>query len=90
MIKIIVKAVITAIRLYQKTLSPDHGWFKFFKPYGGCRFYPTCSQYTIEALQNHGLVKGTKKSLRRLSRCHPWTAGGLDPVENKIINIGDK
>jgi len=87
MSKIVVKIIITAIRLYQKTLSPDHGWFKFFKPYGACRFYPTCSQYTIAALQNYGLAKGIKKSILRLSRCHPWAAGGLDPIENKVSNI---
>jgi uncharacterized protein len=45
-----------------------------------CRFYPTCSVYTSQAVQKHGIVKGVALSLRRLSRCHPWNAGGYDPV----------
>lgn len=51
-------------------------------PYLGqhCRFTPTCSEYAIEALQRHGLIKGLWLSIQRLLRCHPWHAGGLDPV----------
>jgi len=45
-----------------------------------CRFHPSCSQYAVEALTEHGAGRGSWLALRRLSRCHPWHAGGLDPV----------
>ena len=45
-----------------------------------CRFYPTCSEYAIEALSRHGALKGGWLTLRRLGRCHPFCAGGVDPV----------
>jgi uncharacterized protein len=45
-----------------------------------CRFFPSCSQYALEALAVHGAGRGTWLSLRRLGRCHPWHEGGLDPV----------
>lgn len=54
----------------------------FFSPWLGssCRFTPTCSAYALDALENHGAAKGGYLTLRRLSRCHPWCAGGHDPV----------
>ena len=45
-----------------------------------CRFTPTCSQYTIEAVKKHGILKGGLLSLKRLSVCHPWGGSGFDPV----------
>jgi len=60
------------VRGYQRFISPA------FPP--ACRFYPTCSQYTLEAIQRHGALKGTWLGLRRLARCHPWHPGGHDPV----------
>jgi uncharacterized protein len=60
------------IRLYQWTLSPLLG--------PCCRFYPSCSQYALEATQRFGVVKGGWLALARLSRCHPWHSGGFDPV----------
>ncbi|TKA88927.1 membrane protein insertion efficiency factor YidD [Guyparkeria sp. SB14A] len=45
-----------------------------------CRFYPTCSEYAVEALSRHGALKGGWLTLRRLGRCHPFCAGGIDPV----------
>jgi len=45
-----------------------------------CRFYPSCSQYALEALATHGATRGSWLAIRRVSRCHPWHDGGLDPV----------
>ncbi|SNX59843.1 hypothetical protein SAMN06296273_1280 [Nitrosomonas ureae] len=45
-----------------------------------CRFYPTCSNYTIEALELHGIFRGGWLAIKRISRCHPWNPGGFDPV----------
>ena len=45
-----------------------------------CRFHPTCSAYALEAIQLHGAMKGSWLTIKRLSRCHPFSAGGLDPV----------
>jgi uncharacterized protein len=59
------------IRLYQLTLGPYLG--------GGCRFYPTCSNYALEALALHGVWRGSWLTLRRLGRCHPFHPGGFDP-----------
>lgn len=60
------------IRLYQRYLSP------LLPP--TCRYTPTCSQYGIEALQKHGLLKGSLLAMQRILRCHPWSKGGVDPV----------
>jgi len=49
----------------------------------GCRYLPTCSEYAIEALDQHGLVRGTALTLRRLSRCNPWGGDGIDPVPHR-------
>jgi putative membrane protein insertion efficiency factor len=73
--------LITAlIRSYQRTLSPDHGWWRAAYPHGFCRFHPTCSSYAIAALERYGLLGGLWRAGGRLLRCHPWSAGGLDPV----------
>ncbi|MEI2781473.1 MAG: membrane protein insertion efficiency factor YidD [Candidatus Competibacter sp.] len=65
-------ALIALIRVYQLFLSPLLG--------NHCRFYPSCSQYAREALERHGVLRGGWLAIRRLSRCHPWHPGGLDPV----------
>ncbi len=76
------KHVIGLIHLYQKTLSPDHGWFA--RPNRRtCRFTPTCSEYTVEAITIHGIMAGTLLGARRILRCHPLTPGGYDPVPAK-------
>jgi uncharacterized protein len=72
--------IINLIKLYQKTLSPDHGWFKARYPYGFCRFYPTCSQYAIEALSKHGMIKGVYLAVKRIIRCNPFTTPSVDNV----------
>lgn len=65
--------VVTLIRLYKYLISP------LFP--GGCRFYPTCSEYSIEAFKRYGLLKGAYLSLRRIIRCNPLNPGGYDPVK---------
>ncbi|MEY4735800.1 MAG: hypothetical protein RL302_119 [Pseudomonadota bacterium] len=58
------------------------GYRMFLSPWLGsaCRFEPTCSQYSLQALQAHGAAAGSYLTLARLARCHPWCAGGHDPV----------
>ena len=60
------------IRFYQIAISPLIG--------PRCRYYPTCSQYSLEAIAKHGAVQGTWLAVRRLARCHPWGGFGYDPV----------
>jgi putative membrane protein insertion efficiency factor len=62
---------ILMVRAYQYTLSPIFG--------GQCRFYPSCSQYMILAIQKHGPLKGTCKGVWRVCRCNPWGKSGYDP-----------
>jgi putative membrane protein insertion efficiency factor len=64
--------VLAAIRLYQTRISAARA--------PSCRYLPTCSQYGYEAVDRHGLAKGSWLTLRRLLRCHPFAAGGYDPV----------
>ncbi len=66
------RIVIFIIRLYQTLVSP------YMAP--SCRYTPTCSQYSIEAIQRFGIFKGLWLSIRRLTSCHPWHHGGYDPV----------
>ena len=61
------------IRIYKRFLSP------MLPP--SCRFSPSCSQYTLEALEKYGLLKGTALGIYRLLRCHPFARGGFDPVK---------
>lgn len=60
------------IRAYQLGISP------FLPP--TCRFQPTCSNYALQALEKHGLIKGGWLAVKRIARCHPWNPGGFDPV----------
>lgn len=73
--------VLKLIRLYQRTLSFDHGPLKFLFPGGFCRFNPTCSEYAYQAIVKYGVIKGGAKGLWRIMRCNPWSRGGNDPVE---------
>jgi putative membrane protein insertion efficiency factor len=70
--------LIKFISLYQRTLSPDHGWFKH--PIGHCRYYPTCSEYAKQAIKKHGAIKGVFLAIYRIIRCNPWSKGGVDEV----------
>ncbi|MBT4349608.1 membrane protein insertion efficiency factor YidD [bacterium] len=72
--------LLVLIRIYQHTLSPDMGWFKYKYPLGHCRFKPHCSEYTYQAIEKYGAVKGGFKGMRRIFRCHPWAKGGDDPL----------
>lgn len=72
------KILILLIRFYQKFISPMFP--------AKCRFYPTCSQYTLEAIKEYGAMKGTYLGIKRILKCHPFHEGGYDPIpkrENK-------
>jgi uncharacterized protein len=66
------KVLIGAIRVYQMTLS------RAFPP--SCRFYPSCSEYTLQAIAKYGVFKGGWLGVKRITRCHPLNPGGYDPV----------
>jgi len=67
--------LILLVRLYQIMLSPVMG--------GHCRFQPTCSVYSLQALRTHGALRGSWLTLRRITRCHPWGGCGYDPVPER-------
>ena len=64
--------LLALIRFYQYAISPLLG--------RRCRFFPSCSEYAVEALDKHGARKGSLLAFKRLSHCHPWNPGGFDPV----------
>ena len=66
------KIALALIKGYKILISPLLG--------KNCRFYPTCSEYTHEAIQKHGLIKGLYLGTKRLLKCHPFHSGGVDPV----------
>jgi len=72
------KLLLSLIRLYQKTLSLDHGFLGRVFGERFCRFYPTCSAYTYEAIERYGVMRGSFIGLKRILRCHPWNEGGVD------------
>ena len=74
------KIFILFIRFYQKFISP------LFP--AKCRYYPTCSQYTLEAIQEYGAIKGTYLGIKRILRCHPFHEGGYDPVPKRKKDHG--
>ncbi|MDP1677240.1 MAG: membrane protein insertion efficiency factor YidD [Bacteroidota bacterium] len=69
--------LIFLIRVYQTLISP-------LLPVNTCRFYPTCSTYTIESIHKHGAVKGLILGAKRIGKCHPYHEGGYDPVPEKF------
>ena len=71
------RLLIAAVRGYRYWLKPWIG--------NACRFEPTCSAYALQALQDHGPGKGAALVAGRLLRCHPWCAGGLDPVPQRLF-----
>jgi putative membrane protein insertion efficiency factor len=64
--------LIAALRIYRAVVSPLYG--------PTCRYYPSCSQYALTAVQRHGALRGSWLAAHRLARCHPWAAGGVDDV----------
>jgi putative membrane protein insertion efficiency factor len=66
------KLLVALIQAYRYTLSPMLG--------RNCRFFPSCSEYALDALRRHGALRGTWLAARRVARCHPWHPGGFDPV----------
>jgi len=66
------RLLIGLIRIYQYAISPLMG--------RSCRYVPTCSEYTVEAIRKHGAIKGGWLGAKRIGRCHPWHPGGYDPV----------
>lgn len=66
------RLILFLIRGYQKLLSPLFA--------GSCRYYPSCSQYTYEAVERYGWLRGSAMGVRRILRCHPFAKGGYDPV----------
>jgi len=73
--KILTYPFILLVKFYQAAISP-------YLP-SSCRYTPTCSHYTVEALQKHGLLKGGWMAIKRISSCNPWGGSGYDPVPDK-------
>jgi putative membrane protein insertion efficiency factor len=71
---------IGAVRTYQWTIRPLIG--------AHCRFYPSCSEYAVDALRLHGAVKGSALAAKRILRCNPWHEGGFDPVPGSGQQVG--
>lgn len=72
--------LISLLRAYRYWVSPLMGRH--------CRFYPSCSHYAQEAIATHGAGRGALLALHRLGRCHPWSAGGVDPVPQPSTKAG--
>lgn len=68
------------LKLYRLVISPMYGQV--------CKFHPSCSAYSLEAVQRHGAWKGSVLTVKRLGRCHPWSAGGYDPVPGTGVSEG--
>ena len=68
--------LIKFIKIYKYLISPLIG--------PSCRYLPTCSEYSIEALKTYGFVKGLSLSLKRIMSCHPWGSSGFDPVKKEL------
>ncbi|HEY5562245.1 MAG TPA: membrane protein insertion efficiency factor YidD [Clostridiaceae bacterium] len=67
------KILINLINFYRKFISPLKS--------PSCRFYPSCSQYSLEAIEKYGALRGTRMAIKRISKCHPFNKGGYDPVK---------
>ena len=74
------KAARGLVRLYQVLLSPFIG--------NQCRFHPSCSNYALDAIEQHGALRGCWLAVRRIGRCHPFHPGGFDPVPGPVPGVG--
>ena len=70
------RILILAVKTYRLLLSPFLG--------NNCRYYPTCSEYAVIAIDRHGTVRGSWLAVKRIGRCHPWHSGGIDPVPEQL------
>jgi putative membrane protein insertion efficiency factor len=68
--------LVVVLRAYRRVISPLYG--------DVCRYYPSCSAYALDAVETHGALRGGWLAARRLGRCHPWAAGGVDPVPEEF------
>ena len=75
--RILALPLLLVVRVYQKTLSPDHGMLQPWFPYGYCKFHPSCSEYAVMVLKNEGVI-GLPKISNRLLRCRPGVAPAID------------
>ena len=75
--KILAFPLLLIIYFYKYAISP-------LTP-ASCRHYPTCSEYSVQALKAHGPLRGSWLSIKRIARCHPWSSGGIDPVPRIIV-----
>ena len=77
--------LIFGVRIYRWVISPLKSCV--LGPFARCRFTPTCSEYTLQALKTHGALDGTWLGLKRICRCHPWGGCGHDPVPEKKFKV---
>ena len=75
--KVATFTLLILIRGYQLIISPLLG--------SNCRFMPTCSEYAMESLRSHGLIKGSYLTIKRIGKCHPWGSHGYDPIPTKKL-----
>lgn len=76
--RVLVEGAVLLIKIYQKTISPDHSAYGKMYENRGCKFYPSCSEYAISVFRKKGFVLGIWKVLWRVLRCHPFSKGGID------------
>ena len=74
--------LIALLRGYRAVISPLYGQV--------CRYHPSCSAYALDAVREHGSIRGVWLAVRRLGRCHPWAAGGYDPVPLRSDRVSDR
>jgi uncharacterized protein len=78
------RTILYFIRFYQKYISLDTGILKNVFPLGKiCRFTPTCSEYTYQAVARYGIISGLCLGFKRIIRCNPWNTGGFDPIPER-------
>ena len=76
--------ILLTIQVYQKYVSLDTGFLHNAFPVRICRFTPTCSEFTYQAITRYGILYGSWLGLKRIIRCNPWNSGGFDPVPTRL------